>query len=101
MVYGMAYCPLAKTKELTDLGFDDSKKLTEADRDSLFHKTIKSECSKWIGWSVRLLSPSDISTSMLRRSKYNLNSLSHDTAINLIRSALNKGVDVREVSLKQ
>ena len=31
------------------------------------------------------------------RMKYNLNELSHDTAIGLIRSVLDKGVNVKEV----
>ena len=35
-----------------------------------------------------------ISTSMYRRGKYNLNTMSHDTAIRLIQAAIDKGVQV-------
>ena len=35
-----------------------------------------------------------ISTSMYRRGKYNLNTMSHDTAISLIQAAIDKGVKV-------
>jgi ribonuclease H2 subunit A len=52
---------------------------------------------EWLGWSVRSISPDDISGCMLQRSKYNLNELSHDAAIYLIQSALNRGVNVTEV----
>lgn len=95
MVYGIAFCPLSHVNDLKAVGFDDSKKLTEEQRDQLFD-TIRSDCP-WIGWSVTILSPRDISCAMLRRNKYNLNSLSHDTAIGLIRGALDRGVDLREV----
>ena len=38
MVYGIAAWPVAKREELSQLGFTDSKKLTEAERDALFEK---------------------------------------------------------------
>lgn len=34
---------------------------------------------------------------MLRRAKYNLNALAHDTTINLIKSALEQQVNLKEV----
>ena len=34
------------------------------------------------------------------RSKYNLNALSHDTAIGLIQTVIDKGVNVKEVSVQ-
>ena len=34
---------------------------------------------------------------MYRRSKYNLNTMSHDTAIDLVKSALDKEVQVSEI----
>ncbi|KAJ8316829.1 hypothetical protein KUTeg_004733 [Tegillarca granosa] len=49
-----------------------------------------------LGWIVEILSPTVISNSMLRRTKYNLNALSHDCAIGLIQKALDRGVNVRE-----
>jgi ribonuclease H2 subunit A len=51
----------------------------------------------FLGWAVHLLSPTFISRSMLRRAKYNLNTMSHDTAIGLVRGAIAAGVNVSEV----
>ena len=53
--------------------------------------------SDYIGWAIHVLSPNFISTSMYRRGKYNLNTMSHDTAIGLINKAIEAGVRVAEV----
>ncbi len=95
MVYACAFCPVDKKQELKDLGVDDSKALTEAQRDQLLQKVLDN--GSYLGWAVHVLSPHFISTSMYRRGKYNLNSMSHDTAIDLIRQAVDKGVRVAEV----
>lgn len=50
-----------------------------------------------LGFVVNVLSPNLISNSMLKRSKYNLNELSHDTAIGLIRRVKDAGVLIKEV----
>ncbi|KAF9351711.1 Ribonuclease H2 subunit A [Mortierella sp. NVP85] len=95
MVYGICYCPLSKQDELADLGFADSKTLKEDERDSLLDVIISRP--DLIGWSVRVLSPMDISNSMLRKDKYNLNALAHDTTIQLIKETIASGVNLREV----
>ncbi|KAF9951921.1 DNA replication licensing factor mcm8 [Mortierella alpina] len=95
MVYGICYCPLSKKDELADLGFADSKTLKEDERDSLLEVIMSRP--DLIGWSVRVLSPMDISNSMLRKEKYNLNALAHDTTIQLIRETLASGVNLKEV----
>ncbi|KAF9557028.1 DNA replication licensing factor mcm8 [Mortierella alpina] len=95
MVYGICYCPLSKKDELADLGFADSKTLKEDERDNLLEVIMSRP--DLIGWSVRVLSPMDISNSMLRREKYNLNALAHDTTIQLIRETLASGVNLKEV----
>jgi len=46
---------------------------------------------------VNVLSPQYLSHSMLRINKYNLNSISHDAAIQLIKKTIAKGVSVQEV----
>jgi ribonuclease H2 subunit A len=94
MVYGVAYCRLSQKDDLRQAGYNDSKQLSEQDRDS-FYASIRA--CEWLGWEVAVLSPRDISRQMLRRHKYNLNALSHDTAIRLIRRALERGVNVQEV----
>ncbi|KAF9162216.1 Ribonuclease H2 subunit A [Actinomortierella ambigua] len=95
MVYGICYCPIDRQDELKTMGFADSKTLKEDERDSLLDVIVSRP--DMIGWSVRVLSPMDISNSMLRQEKYNLNALAHDTTIQLIRDTLDKGVNIREV----
>lgn len=95
MVYGICYCPLSKQEELADLGFADSKTLKEDERDNLLDVIMSRP--DIIGWSVRVLSPMDISNSMLRKEKYNLNALAHDTTIQLLRDTIASGVNLREV----
>ncbi|XP_074791325.1 ribonuclease H2 subunit A isoform X2 [Natator depressus] len=95
MVYGVCYCPLAKQEELGALKMADSKTLTEAEREKLFGTLDGAR--DFVGWALHILSPNLISTSMQQRAKYNLNALSHDTAIGLIQHVLDAGVHVAEV----
>ena len=95
MVYGIAYCPVERNADLKALGVDDSKALTEAQREGLLDKVLGN--ADYIGWAVHVLSPVFISRSMYRRGKYNLNTMSHDTAINLVKGAIARGVRVAEV----
>ncbi|XP_073443522.1 ribonuclease H2 subunit A isoform X2 [Dendrobates tinctorius] len=96
MVYGICYCPVSRKKDLEDLKVADSKTLSEAERERLFEKL--DGALDFIGWTLHILSPNVISTSMQQRAKYNLNALSHDTAIGLIQHALDHGVQVTEVA---
>ena len=95
MVYGISFCPLEKDEDLKNLGVDDSKALTEQKREELLKKL--QDNSDYIGYAIHVLSPRYISKSMYRRFKYNLNTMSHDTAINLVKSAIDKGVQVAEI----
>ena len=96
MVYASCFAPLSHKQKLADLGCDDSKQLTEMQREDLFE--ILHEASKeFVGWMIDILSPTYLSTSMLSKTKYNLNSISHDTAINLIKDAIKLGINVVEV----
>eukprot|EP00959_Pyramimonas_sp_CCMP1952_P069546 1451627-Pyramimonas_sp.AAC.1 len=72
----------------------DSKKLTEEKREELF-ELIKSDAK--LGWEVDNLGPRLLSAKMLRREKYNLNAISHDSARGLIQGALDRGVNIQEV----
>uniref|UniRef100_A0A4W6FWR8 Ribonuclease n=1 Tax=Lates calcarifer TaxID=8187 RepID=A0A4W6FWR8_LATCA len=96
MVYGICFCPVSKKEQLKDLKVADSKTLTEAERENLFQKL--DEARNYVGWALQILSPNIISTSMLQRTKYNLNALSHDTAIGLVQYALDSGVQLKEVN---
>lgn len=96
MVYGTCFSPLEEKDYLSELGLADSKTLTEEKRENIFDKMC-TESKEKLGWMVEILSPTFISNSMLKRSKYNLNSLSHDSAIGLIEKVLSNGVNVTEI----
>jgi len=93
MVYGSCFWPVKIKKELAKLGFADSKALKEQERDDLFHK-IKEVNEKYLGFAVTVLDPEYISNRMLQKEKFSLNKISHETAIKLIESALNRGINV-------
>uniref|UniRef100_A0A131XYJ0 Ribonuclease n=1 Tax=Ixodes ricinus TaxID=34613 RepID=A0A131XYJ0_IXORI len=95
MVYGIAYCPVEFEEDLKRLGFADSKTLTEEKREELVG--VMEQHSESLGWMVEVISPTVICNHMLNMSKYSLNAISHDSAISLIKQALNDGVCVTEV----
>ena len=94
MVYGCAYCPLSREKDLKSSGYADSKTLTEEQRENLFEKICACE---YVGWSVEVISAARLSEHMLRVKKYNLNLISHDSAAGLVRRTLALGVNVSKV----
>lgn len=96
MVYATCVCPVSRKDDLKSLRCDDSKVLSEEKREELF-KILNQHTDDYIAWLVTILSPVFISTSMLGRTKYNLNAISHDTAINLIHSIINLGINITEV----
>lgn len=95
MVYGCCYGPLSKHAELKALKFNDSKQLAEKDRDSGFEAIMGAPGQ--FGWLIHSLSAAEISAKMLRRRKYNLNWMSHDTAVNMVQMVVDAGVNVKEV----
>ncbi|KAF8486069.1 ribonuclease H2 subunit A [Russula ochroleuca] len=95
LVYGVAYCPASYEEKLNDLGFADSKTLSSDTRASLLN-TLSCDVAN-LGWSVRVLSPRDISSGMLRRPPVNLNKQSQDATILLIREVLQRGIELTEV----
>ncbi|KAL7418517.1 hypothetical protein Q5752_006975 [Cryptotrichosporon argae] len=93
MVYAAAYCPASFKQTLEDLGFDDSKALSADVRQALWDAftTHAPLC-----YSSTTLSPQSISAGMLRRVPVNLNRQAEDATIGLIRSALERGINVVE-----
>ena len=86
MVYGSAFCFLKDEARMKAMGFMDSKQLTETKREELWRGL---KAAGYIGWNIRVLQAAEISGGMLRHhAKYNLNAMSHDTAINLVRQVL-------------
>ncbi|EPQ30570.1 uncharacterized protein PFL1_02094 [Pseudozyma flocculosa PF-1] len=95
LVYGIAYCPLEYQDELKQIGFADSKALTAEKRSTLLSALI--DTNTHLGWAVRVMSPQDISSGMLRRRPVNLNAQSSQATVALIAGVLESGVDVTEI----
>jgi len=93
MVYGMCFWPVKLKKQLANIGFNDSKKLKEEERDEFFEiiKQLNNHC---LGYEVEILDAEFLSNRMLEKEKYDLNKISHDSAVYLIESVLKKGVNV-------
>eukprot|EP00899_Mesostigma_viride_P015051 jgi/Mesvir1/23547/Mv18245-RA.2 len=94
MVYGCAFCAISDADRVAKQAYADSKTLTEEKRDQLFD-ALKEDTG--MGWAVDVISPQVLSAHMLRREKVSLNVISHDSAMGLIRLALDKGVNIQQV----
>ncbi|GAA5984919.1 hypothetical protein JCM10908_002451 [Rhodotorula pacifica] len=93
-VYGVAYCKLDYSDELKQMGFADSKTLTDPLREELFKQML--EHGEDVKYAATIMSPNDISMGMLRKTPYNLNAQSHDCTINLIREVCDRGYKIKE-----
>lgn len=94
MVYAAAVCPIKHLTDLRALGANDSKALREEHRDELRSKIL---ISAFIKTFEKVLTASFLSESMLRKDKYNLNSISHDAAIGLVQKAIDRGINIAEI----
>ncbi|XP_055544359.1 ribonuclease H2 subunit A [Wyeomyia smithii] len=98
MVYGIAFNPKSQNDVLKKLGCADSKQLTEEKRDQIFNDINQKDYAvASVGWAVEVISPNEISMSMLRRTKRSLNEVSMDSAIGLINRAIEAEVNIAEV----
>lgn len=88
MTYAAAYWYPSESKSIPK-GFADSKQISAATRNKLFSQ-IQSNPN--IGFVLRMLHATEISRNMLRSDPYNLNSMSHDAAMQMIQSVLDAGV---------
>ena len=82
-------------------GFADSKQLTEPQREKIFG-LINETKFKDIGYFVSVLSAQYLSNTMLAdwdKGGKNLNKISHDTAIDLIKKVISIGFKVKRVFL--
>lgn len=94
MVYTAAYCLKSALPLLNALGANDSKQMTEEQRDGL---RAKIDRAPFLYTATRVLTADELSEKMLRRIKYNLNLISHDTALNLVQAAMDTGANISEV----
>ena len=93
MVYGCCFwAPSAQQNKQIPSGFQDSKALNDQIRSKLLEELLSNE---HIGYAFKALSPNEISRGMLRPAPYNLNAMSHDTAMTLIHKLLSAGVNVQ------
>ncbi|KAL2825416.1 ribonuclease H-like domain-containing protein [Aspergillus cavernicola] len=107
MVYSAFYLPSKLHHSLlsTEYHFDDSKVLTATVRAKLMRIlcTPDTKLHDSCGWAVKLLSPRDISSGMMRPADgvggaYNLNAQAMDATIELIRGVVEeRKMNVREV----
>lgn len=95
MVYGCSFCPINESGTLVELGCADSKALTEEKRDLIFDKICAT--NKTIGWAIEIISPNSICNNMLRRSKTSLNEVSMNSAIGLIKAAIDAKVNIGHI----
>ena len=68
--------------------------LNDKNRSTLLE--IMSKC-EYMHWAVDSIPPEVISAQMLQKERYNLNAISHDSAIGLIRKVLSLGFNVTEL----
>lgn len=94
MVYGCLYCPVSYKETLSTLEFADSKTLKEEKREELF-ESLKTDAT--IGWAVDVIDPRELSAKMLQKNKINLNEISHESAMGLVKRVLDMGYLLTEV----
>ncbi|GJX11078.1 gypsy type transposase [Tanacetum coccineum] len=94
MVYGCLYCPLSYKKTLSTLQFADSKTLKEEKREELFESL---KLDEKIGWAADVIDPRELSSKMLQKNKINLNEISHESAMGLVKKVLDLGYLLTEV----
>lgn len=90
MIYGAAYWHVNVADQVPK-DFNDSKQLTEEKRSNLFSRILETPV---MGFCARVLHASEISRSMLRPEPYNLNQMSHDAAMDMLRHLLAAGVAI-------
>ncbi|XP_078434450.1 polynucleotidyl transferase, ribonuclease H-like superfamily protein isoform X2 [Wolffia australiana] len=88
----------AEHSDLKDMSFfiilSYSKTLKEEKREELF-ENLKTDRS--IGWEVDVIDPRELSAKMLKKEKVNLNEISHNSAIGLVKKVLAMGFLITEV----
>lgn len=99
MVYGVAFSPISRVKDLKGMGFADSKTLSEDKRERLFG-VIQREAAAggegMLGHEADVLSATIISGAMLGRERTSLNALAFESTCKLIQGVLGRGVNLAE-----
>lgn len=98
MVYGGFVCAIDGDHDRVlkrEIGVDDSKKLTAVSRDAKFRQLNTPD--RQFAICAEVLTPKFISYKMLQRDSVNLNMISHNSAISIIRHFLSQGFNLKEV----
>ena len=82
LIYCAAFWPASLHDEISNMGFNDSKQLSESNRDVLFNKMLKHPS---IGWVIEELTAPYLSREMLRPTPISLNSLSYDAVVRALQ----------------
>ncbi|GJS60702.1 ribonuclease H2 subunit A [Tanacetum coccineum] len=90
---------LQEKEGLADIVYDDpshsdSKTLKEEKREELFESLNLDEKT---GWATDVIDPRELSSKMLQKSKINLNKISHESAMGLVKKVLDLGYLLTEV----
>lgn len=96
MLYSALWWPRQFKEKFAELGFEDSKKLKESDRELLFDLIQKLNGVIFF-FEVEELTASYLSQKMQQFEGVNLNTISHNAAVKLIRSALSQGFKVTNI----
>lgn len=95
MVYGCCCWPISLKDSLSSIGFFDSKQVTKENRE-FFYAILQQLHTKCLYIERKILEPTALSDSMLRKSGENLNQLSYNTVFSLIKSAVSQ-LNVRKI----
>jgi ribonuclease H2 subunit A len=104
MVYGAVYCKIEYKEKVKDMfQVQDSKQLSAEQRESIYDKMTKNidKNSNIVNYFVKALPADELSQNMLRRVKYNLNAMSHHTAMDLIQNVLDALAEKPNAVLKE
>jgi ribonuclease H2 subunit A len=104
MVYGTVYCKIEYRDKVKDLfEVQDSKTLSASQRERIYDQMTNTinKNSSVVDYFVKALPADELSQNMLRRVKYNLNAMSHHTAMELIQNVLDALAKKKNSVLKE
>ena len=87
----------ALRKKMLNEVFDDSKQLRAKQREQILESIEDCRKKGFLVHESRILTPLEISELMTRDEKTNLNKMSHNTVVELIRRLLNQGINITRV----
>ena len=84
-------------KKMIHETFDDSKQLKEEDREEIYKRINDCKELGYLYYQKGVISALEISELMSRDNRVNLNKMSHETVVRLIREILEQGINVTRV----